>query len=154
MNIRMSRLCEVTKSALWGLFLLPALAVAADAPVLSLSPTQNPSVEYRLVPTQNVYTFLLLDTKSGFMMRVQWGLDESHRLVSPLFVDCTGMTANDPGDHVGRYTLQPTQNIWEFLLLDQDNGRVWQVQWTVDGKGDTCVKIPFSIPAATPGTPK
>lgn len=81
------------------------------------------------------------------MMRVQWGLDESHRLLAPLFINCAGMNINDPADHVGRYTLQPTQNIWEFLLLDQDNGIVWQVQWTVEGRGDQCLRIPLSLPA-------
>jgi hypothetical protein len=33
---------------------------------------------------------------------------------------------------VGRFTLQETQNIFTFLLLDQDDGRVWQVQWSND----------------------
>jgi hypothetical protein len=33
---------------------------------------------------------------------------------------------------VGRFTLQETPNIFTFLLLDQDDGRVWQVQWSND----------------------
>jgi hypothetical protein len=30
----------------------------------------------------------------------------------------------------GRFKLEPTQNIYNFILLDQIDGRVWQVQWS------------------------
>ena len=32
----------------------------------------------------------------------------------------------------GRFTLYPTQNWYNFLLLDQTDGRTWQVQWSTD----------------------
>ena len=31
----------------------------------------------------------------------------------------------------GRFTLYPTQNMWTFILLDQIDGRMWQVQWSM-----------------------
>jgi hypothetical protein len=39
-----------------------------------------------------------------------------------------------PGNaaHVGRFSLRETQNVYTFLLLDQDDGRVWQLQWSND----------------------
>lgn len=129
------------RALLWGLFLLPALSMANDDPLFSLSPTQNPGVRYRLFPTQNIYTFLRLDTKTGFISKVQWGLDENHMLIAPLFAACPGASRDDPNGHAGRYTLEPTQNIWHFLLLDQDTGSIWEVQWSVDGKNDTCDSI-------------
>jgi hypothetical protein len=27
------------------------------------------------------------------------------------------------------FTLEPTKNIWNFILLDTSDGRTWQVQW-------------------------
>jgi hypothetical protein len=38
---------------------------------------------------------------------------------------------------VGRFVLQETNNMFTFLLLDQEDGRVWQVQWSnePDGRG-------------------
>lgn len=30
----------------------------------------------------------------------------------------------------GRFKLEPTQNIYNFILLDQIDERVWQVQWS------------------------
>ena len=32
----------------------------------------------------------------------------------------------------GRFELYPTQNSWNFILLDQIDGRTWQVQWSFD----------------------
>ena len=30
----------------------------------------------------------------------------------------------------GRFILHPTQNMWNFILLDQVDGKMWQVQWS------------------------
>src|SRR5262249_45343219 len=131
------------------LVLLPLPSAAAGAPPLTQSPTLNPIVPYRLFPPQNVYTFLLFDTQSGFIMKVQWGMDSGHPFMSPLLATCPGVAGKeDPNDHVGRYTLEPTQNIWQFLLLDQDNGSVWHVQWSMDGTNDLCDKIQLGFPSS------
>ena len=37
----------------------------------------------------------------------------------------------DPFARDGRFTLYPTQNMWTFILLDQIDGRMWQVQWSM-----------------------
>ena len=34
----------------------------------------------------------------------------------------------------GRFFLYPTENTYNFLLLDQIDGRVWQVQWSIEKK--------------------
>ena len=31
----------------------------------------------------------------------------------------------------GRFTLYPTSNMYNFILLDQIDGRMWQVQWSM-----------------------
>jgi hypothetical protein len=31
-----------------------------------------------------------------------------------------------------RFTLYPTQNMYNFILLDQIDGKTWQVQWSTD----------------------
>lgn len=32
----------------------------------------------------------------------------------------------------GRFTLYPTENMYNFLLLDQIDGYVYQVQWSIE----------------------
>ena len=31
-----------------------------------------------------------------------------------------------------RFTLYPTQNMYTFILLDQLDGKTWQVQWSTE----------------------
>lgn len=88
-----------------------------------LDPTQKPDVSYRLFATTNLYTFLEVDTRDGRLWQVQWG-DKEHRFRSVL-----NPTALVVGGAPGRFTLYPTRNIHTFLLLDQETGDTWHVQW-------------------------
>jgi hypothetical protein len=103
-----------------ALCMFASLAPAQEPPP---QPTQNPSVPYRLFNTKNIYTFLKLDTREGQLWQVQWG-DKDHR-----FTDVINSKALVSGGRVGRFTLYPTNNIYTFILLDQDTGDAWQVQW-------------------------
>ncbi len=104
-----------------------SLTGAAQAQVPIPEPTQDPSAPYRLFRTQNIYMFLLLDTRTGQISQVQWSTQTESRFASslnpkPLVLD----------GKAGRFTLYPTQNIYTFLLLDQVTGNSWQVQWGKD----------------------
>lgn len=46
-------------------------------PLVDASQAQNG--RFKLYPTQNVYTFLLLDTINGRTWQVQWSIDEDRR---------------------------------------------------------------------------
>lgn len=86
-------------------------------------PTQNPNAPFRLFSTKNIYTFLKLDTRDGRIWQVQWG-DKDYRFTEPLNPRPL-ITADRPG----RFTLYPTTNIYTFLLLDQESGDAWHIQW-------------------------
>jgi hypothetical protein len=107
------------------LFFFASLALAEE---LLLEPTQNPDAPYRLFNTKNIYTFLKLDTREGLIWQVQWG-DKNHRLIEPI-----NPKALASGGKAGRFTLYPTTNIYTFILVDQETGDAWQVQW--GGTGD------------------
>jgi len=78
--------------------------------------------------TQNIYTLLKLDTRTGQVWQVQWG-DSEHRFIEPI-----NLKALAQGGKAGRFSLYPTLNIYTFILLDQEDGRTWQVQWGEAGK--------------------
>lgn len=99
------------------------LTTPAIAGETSLEPTQNPNVTYRLFKTQNIYTFLRLDTRVGRIWQVQWG-DDGHRFMQPLNTNALVSEGK-----IGRFTLYPTKNIYTFILLDQEAGNSWHVQW-------------------------
>jgi hypothetical protein len=41
----------------------------------------------------------------------------------------------------GRFTLYSTQNMYNFILLDQIDGRSWQVQWSIEPENRGIVSI-------------
>lgn len=92
------------------------------------SPDSN--VNYRLFQTNNRWTFLKLNTRNGVITHVQYSM-ENEQMEYPLNIVplATGEDAK-----AGRFFLYPTENTFTFLLLDQIDGRVWQVQWNQDEK--------------------
>jgi len=107
-------------------FLSFASLALAQEPILQ--PTQNPDAPYRLFNTLNIYTFLKLDTREGQIWQVQWG-DKDHTFIVPL-----NPKALASGGKAGRFTLYPTENIYTFILLDQETGDAWHVQWGETGE--------------------
>ena len=83
---------------------------------------------YKLYKTENIYIFLRLNTSNGKIDLVQWNLDRDKEFITVLNdVDLTyGISI---GNHNGRFELYPTQNMYQFLLLDKNLGSMWHVQW-------------------------
>lgn len=77
-------------------------------------------------------TFIKLNTRNGQMWQVQWSLDidPKYRFEDTLWI-LPLVNKNQEKD--GRFFLYPTTNIHTFILLDQINGRMWQVQWGKEG---------------------
>ena len=63
------------------------------------------------------------------MWQVQWSTDSIKRFTTNLSLVPLITKENEKN---GRFTLQATQNIYNFLLIDQLDGRVWQVQWSIN----------------------
>ena len=84
---------------------------------------------YKLYQTENIYTFLQLDTKTGQIKQVQWSLDSDKG---------GSVTINDDdlsygyGYGSGSFELYPTKNMYQFILLDKTDGRKWHVQWGME----------------------
>jgi hypothetical protein len=110
---------------LFAILLSCASALAADDAVPE--PTQRTDAAFRLFRTLNIYTFLKLDTRTGQVWQVQWSTDPDHRFVEP--INSKVLAA---GRAPGRFTLYPSSNIFTFILLDQEDGRQWQVQWALE----------------------
>lgn len=88
---------------------------------------QNPNAAYQLVPTTNFYNFLKIDTRDGRIWVVQYSTD-NNRIVTPLTT--TSKVLKEEDKIVGRFYLYPTKNMYTFIMLDQVDGRTWQVQWS------------------------
>ena len=86
---------------------------------------------YKLYQTENIYTLLQLDTKTGMIEQVQWSLDSENE---------GSVTINNDdlnygfGHGAGSFELYPTKNKYQFILLDKTSGRKWHVQWGMKTK--------------------
>ena len=85
----------------------------------------EPPQRYKLYKTENIYTFLKLDTKTGIIRLIQWNLDTDKEFETLLnSEDLTTLISE-----IGQFELIPTSNMYQFLLLDKIRGYVWHVQW-------------------------
>ena len=86
-----------------------------------------------------MWNFIKLDTQTGKMWMVQFSVeDRKKRFVydlNPLYLYYYDDMVN------GRFELYPTQNSWNFILLDQIDGRTWQVQWSFDEENRGIIPI-------------
>ena len=113
----------------------------ADAPFSE--PTQDTNVRYRLFPTQNMYTFLKLDTMTGKIWQVQFSTKGAEYRFESVLSDVDIAELLHVRKEVGRYTLFPTQNMYNFILLDQKDGYTYQVQWHSDEENRGVLPITY-----------
>ncbi|MGJ1015009.1 hypothetical protein ACR77X_13935 [Bacteroides salyersiae] len=86
--------------------------------------------EFKLYPTQNMWTFLELNTATGQIYQIQFSMKSNERLYVTVNAEILDTSYRKyVGRDTGRFELYPTQNIYTFLLLDRKIGSVWQVQW-------------------------
>ena len=74
-----------------------------------------------------MYTFIKLNTRNGQMKQVQWSTKGSEYRYETTLSDISRVNVEE--ERNGRFFLYPTTNIYNFILLDQIDGRTWQVQW-------------------------
>ena len=57
-------------------------------------------------------------------------LEESSNQTFTYKLSDVSLVEDESTSKPGRFTLYPTQNKFNFILLDQTDGRTWQVQWS------------------------
>jgi hypothetical protein len=122
-----------TKFATFILILFANISFAqTTSQPLVQSISTDSAVVYRLFTTQNMYTFIKLNTRNGQMWQVQWSLKGSEYRFETSLSDISRVSKGEEKN--GRFFLYPTTNIYNFILLDQTDGRTWQVQWGKEGE--------------------
>ena len=119
---------RIVFSLIIGLASITAFAQStSEVPVQNIS--TDSTVVYRLFSTRNKYTFIKLNTRNGKMWQVQWGTESKYQYETSL---SDIFRVNKDEEKNGRFFLYPTTNRYNFILLDQIDGRVWQVQWSTE----------------------
>ena len=81
--------------------------------------------KYKMYQTDNIYNLLQLDTETGRIEQVQWSLNSSEE--GSVYINEEDLSLYHYGP--GSFELYPTKNMYQFILLDNVNGRKWHVQW-------------------------
>ena len=110
--------------------MLTSAQSTSDIPIQNIS--TDSEVTYRLFSTRNMYTFIKLDTRNGKMWQVHWSTKGSDYRFETTLSDISRVDKEEEKN--GRFFLYPTTNIYNFILLDQIDGRAWQVQWGKEGE--------------------
>ena len=123
-------------SLVFVLFATTSIAQStSEAPIQNIS--TDSAVTYRLFSTKNIYTFIKLNTRNGQMWQVQWSTKDNQ--FQTILSDISRVDKDEEKN--GRFFLYPTKNIYNFILLDQIDGRAWQVQWSTEAKERMVIRI-------------
>ncbi len=82
---------------------------------------------YKMYPTENIYNFLKLDTATGIIELVQWSSDKDEEFSRYVNDEVLTYTTD-----CGTFELYPTQNRYQFILLNKVTGQTWHVQWSFE----------------------
>lgn len=144
MNRRLLRTGLIASLALAGLLLSSGAIAQRPQPTpkrpdpISESDT---AYRYRLFETTNIWSFILLDTATGRAWQVQYSLDDTPAGRS--VINDSSLLPEGVSPKNGRFTLYSTHNMYNFLLLDREDSRIWQLQWSLESKDRGIVR---SIP--------
>jgi hypothetical protein len=110
-------------------FVFVFFGMTLNAQTAVSEPSQSPTVQYRLFRTNNMWTFIKLDTITGKMWQLQFDIQGDERGSLELNIrDLAAGKQRIPG----RFTLYPTTNMYTFILVDQIDGNTWQIQWSIE----------------------
>ena len=103
------------------------LLILFFVPLISFG--QEDIERYKLYPTENMWIFLELDSATGLLWQVQYAVNDDDKRFKTVLND---FVLNNNEQVNGRWKLYPTQNMYQFLLVDVMFGSVIQIQWSTE----------------------
>jgi hypothetical protein len=93
---------------------------------------------YKMYQTENIYNLLKLDTKTGKIWQVQWNLDSAKE--GTWEINNYDLSQWSGGYGSNSFELYPTKNMYQFILIDKTDGRMWHVQWGTGGDNERWIR--------------
>ena len=83
---------------------------------------------YELFQTQNMWTFILLDTFTGRLWQCQFSIRGDDYRAS--WIINRQILSNTESR---KFTIQPLTSMFQFYLINEENGDMWRFQWSTRG---------------------
>lgn len=77
-----------------------------------------------------MWNFILLDTYEGRLWQVQYSVDDISNLMC-IPINEIKLVQNNNNKSI--FTIQPLTSIYQYYLINNDNGDIWKFQWSTKG---------------------
>jgi hypothetical protein len=92
------------------------------------SPSNEKQNIYALFKTQNMWTFILLDKWSGLLWQCQYSVEGVDNIFS-VVINPSALSYTQSN----KFTIQPMTSMFQYYLLNEETGEMWQFQWSTKG---------------------
>jgi hypothetical protein len=96
--------------------------------VLDITPNNKIEGRYSLTKTENMWTYILLDKFSGKLWQIQFSV-QGTEYMGYCEINSNALSTTD----TKKFTIQPLTSMYQFYLINNENGDMWKFQWTSDG---------------------
>lgn len=84
---------------------------------------------FQMFATQNMWTFILLDSYNGKLWQVQYSSQDLDNLM------CIPINENEliSDNEKSVFTIQPSTSMYQYYLINDHTGDMWKFQWSTKG---------------------
>ena len=91
----------------------------------AITPESSTPYRYWLYPTQNFWTFILVDLFTGKLWQTQFSINgDDYRNSIPINSTTLSYTEH------AKFEIKPMISMYQFYLINKDTGEMWQFQWS------------------------
>jgi hypothetical protein len=91
--------------------------------------SSNWTNRFQMFATQNMWTFILLDSYNGRLWQVQYSTQDLDNLF------CIPINKNELVENNERcvFSIQPLTSMYQYYLINDNTGDMWKFQWSTKG---------------------
>lgn len=92
------------------------------------TPTNENPNRYALHKTENMWTYILIDKFSGKLWQCQYSV-KGIEYISSWVINPNELSSSQSN----KFTIQPMTSMFQFYLINDETGDMWQFQWSTEG---------------------
>jgi hypothetical protein len=99
------------------------------------TPNNEKPNRYALYKTENLWTYILLDKFSGKLWQCQYSV-QGTEYISSWVINSNELSSSQSN----KFSIQPMTSMFQFYLINDETGDMWQFQWSTKGDGYRWIK--------------